>query len=259
MPDETTKDLKQEEGKPTEEESTSEETPQTPEKEVVADDLKAKEETPVEDTAKELLEKEEVLADGTPRSKKIEITFDKFKDLEEKSEILEKVTPLLNKLGQNPDLVDQVFQNKETTLEERVKKMEEDRKEVERSQVKSALSDALTLWPDIKDRWSEMSDGVTRRYKQTGNYHEAIQREYFAINPDAALKEQRLVAQRAQNQRGVLQSSSSRTESPYKETTGKYVMTDGDQRIARELGLTEEQYQKQMEGMPGFAELGPNL
>ena len=191
------------EEKPQEGESTSEET--TPE--VVQDDLKQKESEAIAD---------ELLSDGTPKRKEIRVKYDTFKEVNEKAKLYDSFEPLLSKLKEKPEVVDSLFEGKKETTEDRLTRLEEERKDDKRKEMKTVITEAITIWPDVQSRWQELRPLVEALEKQGLSYKEAFQRAYFAINPDAVRRDERLIekkqAQDEQNRMGTFSFSSGATK-----------------------------------------------
>lgn len=195
--EEEEKDLKDEELNLSGEESTPEE--KTPEGQPNPSDSEV-----VENTGEEV---EEMLADGTQAKKVVTIPYDKFKEVNEESKLYKKFQPLLAKL--KPDQVEKILELKDDeTVEQRITRLEEELKGKRRGELKSALMDAIDLWgKDFKNRWQDISPIVSSLEKQGIEIKDAIQRAYFAVNPEV-LKDKKLVEQAkiVQNNQGKVSS-----------------------------------------------------
>ena len=243
---ENSEDVKEEES--ASEESSSEETP-----------LKnTEEEEKVEEPSKDE-QVEEMLADGTPAQKKITIKKEKYDELAEKSELYEKFTPLLSKLNENPEVVEKIMggEGKET-IEERVKRIEDKDKENKRIELRNSLSRAVDVWPDFRNHWNQIQPIMASLEKQGVSISEAIQRAYYAVNPDAAAKEQRLVQegqnQEAQNKLGINSSSAGSASKTVHQDT-EIQVSDEDREFARLAGIPLELYKKHQKHIEPFKDL----
>jgi putative heme iron utilization protein len=201
MEEENKEDLKEEqEGTPDEDESSSEENPSK-----VEGDLKND-----EDDASTVAD--ELLKDGTGVDKKINVNKRKYDENAEKAKLYDSFNPLLAKLNQNPDLVDQIMDNKGgESVEDRVKRLEEREATAKRGETKAVITEAVKTWPNFKEQWGEIQPIVKSLESMGVPYAQAVQRGYFAINPDAARESARLAEQHnanmMQNQAGTMGSS----------------------------------------------------
>ena len=199
---------------------------------------------------------EEMLSDGTPADKDFKIKKSKYDEISEKSKLYDELSPLLAKLNQNPDVIDKIMSSDDEgeTVEQRLERLERDQKAKERDELRTTLSDAVNLWPDFHDKWSEIKPMFRQLEKQGLDKREALQRAYFAVNPEAVAQQQRLTAQQLQNQKGKTSSSGGAVNKIVQER-GSYTMTAEDKEIARQMGISEEAYQKHAKHISRFSDL----
>lgn len=204
----------------------------------------------VQNTSEEETDKavEELLGDGTTTKKEVRIPYDKFEKLNEKSKLYDSFSPLLVKLNQKPDLVDKLLESdKGETLEQRLSNLEEERKTQKRAEIKQVIGSAIKTWPDFKDKYNEIKPIVFALEKQGMSYEEAIQRAYFAVNPEAAQKNLRLVTegQTKEAYRSVGKISSSVGASKViHQPLDDFELSDSDREFAQKTNISPELYKK---------------
>lgn len=191
---------------------------------------------------------DEILADGTPKDKDFKIKKEKYDELNEKSKLYDSFAPLLSRLNKNPELVDKILGNQEgETIENRLARLEDEKRTQRTVETRSVLKEAQRVWPDVLSRWSEMRAIVDGLEKQGVPYKNAVQRAYFAINPEAAKQEEKLVsyeqAVTARNQLGVFSSSSGATK-VVRNDTSKYDVPPEDIEFGKKIGVSPELYQR---------------
>jgi hypothetical protein len=200
---------------------------------------------------------EDLLADGTSRRKKVTIPFDKFEENNEKAKLYDAFAPLLSKLNQNPDAVDQLLHSETNeSLEERLARLEEQTKEKQRMEIKAVVTDALQTWPDFKNHWESVRPIAENLEKQGISYREAIQRAYFAVNPDAVDHDKRLLqqytVQQIQNQRGTMQAGSGQAKVVSNDESD---ISAVDKEFAQKAGIPLDLYKKHKDFIAKFADL----
>lgn len=249
MDDETkTEDVKQEEN--SEDSSTPENTSS------VTEDVKKTEEEAAKGTDSTKQFVDEILADGTKTSKEVKVPYDKFKTLNEQSKLLGELAPFIERLKSHPDsqkIIDDVMKgDTRDDIESRMARIEADIQSKKRTEMEETITQAVSLWPDFKDSWPKMRPLVEGLEKGGTPYREAVQRSYFAVNPEAVKKNERLLAIQQENTRGVFTTGggvAARTvheEAPVKDA---YQLTESDKEFlntefAKNMGLTPALYQK---------------
>ncbi len=135
------------------------------------------------------------LKDGTDGDKKIQVPKDKFDDLNEKAKLFEQFAPLLSKLRDNPTLIDKLMAGDDPSksLDERMKALENGVLTQKRGEIKATITKAIATWPNFKSRYEELKPILSGLTAQGVAYAEAVQRAYFAVDPDAATQGKRLV------------------------------------------------------------------
>ena len=115
----------------------------------------------------------------------------------------------MDKVLENPELVESLLETKDKgNLDERLGRLEEERKADKRNEIRTAVKEALSIWPDFKDKWSEVQPIVDSLTKSNVPYADALRRAYFAVNPEAAAAEKDRVAKEGLNRMGVFSSGS---------------------------------------------------
>ena len=132
----------------------------------------------------------------------------RFNDRNDKAKLYEIFAPIIDKVKDNPELVENILKTKEKgSLEDRVAQMEEDRKSEKRKEANQAVIDALKRWPTLKQDWPEMKEQVDTLAKKL-SFAEAIRRSYIALHPEEALKESERITRENANALGEHQSGS---------------------------------------------------
>lgn len=204
----------------------------------------------------------DTLADGTDPKKKIQLPFDKFKDLNEKSQLFDQFAPLLSKLQQDPALVERLMAGDDPTksIADRLTALEQRETAAKKAEVKDTITKALTIWPDFKEKWGDIKPLVAGMQAQGISYADAVQRAYFAINPDAVKKQERLVQVEAARQRENARGQGSMgggAGGPIVHEGGDddYQMTDADREFAQKTGINPELYKKHADWIARFKDL----
>ena len=150
---------------------------------------------PPKDTSKDV---EEMLNDGTPADKPIVIPKDKFDVINEESRLFKQFEPLLSKLSKNPEAIESLLNLKpEEDVATRLANLEASIASKKQAEIKEVLTAALQQWPELKGKWSEVRPLVDGLVKSGMTYAEALERSWFAVNPEAAKKEQVVVDKQA--------------------------------------------------------------
>jgi len=190
---------------------------------------------------------QEMLADGTPATKEIKVKKDKYDENADKAKLYDAFAPVLAKLQENPDLLDRLTKGEDgETVEARINRLEQDRVKDKRTETERVLKSALGVWPDLRKYWEQVKPIAESLENQGVGYAEALQRAYFAVNPDAAGQENRLIrqAEQVQNDDGTISSPQGGGTKIVHGQTDAYEMTEDDKEIARSMGLSPELYQK---------------
>src|SRR3990167_11147485 len=191
MNEEENKDVNTEETG--EESSASEET--TSEESESADDSTGEDAIEsTDDQAEEIAEG--LLTDGTPRDKEIRVKKTKYDEQAEKAKLYDSFSPLLSRLNKNPEVLDRLLEDKKETLEQRVHRLEDEKKVVKQAETKNVITQAVKTWSDFREKWDDIRPIVTSLENRGISYAEAVQRAYFAVSPEAVQDEARLVSMR---------------------------------------------------------------
>ena len=250
-------DLKEEKETPSEESTDDKPTPKEGETPLKKEgEEEAEEETPIEEEVLSDDEKvAEMLKDGTPADKEIKVKKSKYDENADKAKLYDAFAPVLDKLQKNPDILDKLVKDKDgETVEARIKRLEQSRIEDKRKETEIVLRNAITVWPDFHKSWNQVRPIADSLEKQGTSYTEAIQRAYFAVNPDAASQDNRLVdqAQQMQNAQGTFASSIGATKVVQEKSEG-YPMSEEDKETARAMGIKPELYAKHANHLKGLA------
>ena len=194
-----------------------------------------------EETVAEKAEK--LLADGTSASKEIKVSKETYDDRNKKAKIYEAHAVLIDKVLKDPALVEQLLETKDKgNLDERLAKLEEADKTKKRLEIKEAMTEALTAWPDLEQSWEEVKPIVESLTKSGLPYREALKRGYFAVNPEAAVIERERVAKEGLNRLGTFSSSQGYSPKPASSGGKAKMLNDAEKRAAKALGYKEEKY-----------------
>lgn len=199
-----------------------------------------KEETPSSDDVSDLM------PDGTSKSKDVHIPYKKFEELNERTKILEQLSPLLTRIQKEPELVERLMKGEDReSIETRLAAIENERKTEKRQTVEATLKAAVKTWPDFRTLWPQMQPLVAALDQQGIPYVEAVERSYFAVNPEAAKEEARLTAQAVMNRQGVVTPGmASSPKPPQPEKPPVYAPTEADLSFARAVGIDPKLYEK---------------
>lgn len=178
-----------------------------------------------EEKAKELLRGE----------KRILVDKDRFNDRNDKAKLYETFAPLIDKIKDKPELVEELLEiKKKGSLEERVLQMEEERKTEKRRELTVAVTDALSKWQGFEKDWPEIQDQVENLFKRGLPFKEAIRRSYLALHPEEAENEAKRIAQENVNAEGIYSSSFSRAPQTYKEKK-ETKLNEREKKVAQDL------------------------
>ena len=199
--------------------------------------------TPEEEAAAVAARAEKLLADGTPANKNIVVSKQRFDDKNEKSKLYETHAVLLDKVLENPSLVEKLLETEaKGNLESRLADLEAERKAAKRREMQSALQEAIAQFPDFERDWADVSPIVDSLVTKGYSYRESLSRAYVAVHPEAAALERTRMATEAQNRDGKLHGTSlpPRTN----EFKKSVPISEDDARVAKALGKTPEEYAK---------------
>lgn len=246
--EETTQDLKQE-TETQEEESASEETTQDKEESTESTVSEDVENTEDDKSSSEIAD--ELLADGTPKSKEIKVKHEKYNELSEKSKLFDSFKPLLERLKDEPELFNKVRdpEHDGEPLEVRLRRLEKEHTDKRRQETKTVITEAIDLWgKNFRSSWKDVQPIVNSLEKAGVPYRDALQRAYFSVNPDAIQEEARLVkraeAQQAINKRGKMSSGSGSASKIVHETVDDVDLPPADVEYAKANGIPLDLYKK---------------
>lgn len=188
-------------------------------------------------------EVQQMLADGTPASKEIRVPYEKFQEKNEKAKLYDSFAPLLAKLNEKPELLDQLSVG-EKPIEEQVRELQEERLKDKRTQMETTIRQAISRWSDFREKWQQVQPLVAGLERQGVPYAEAVERAYFAVNPDALAKTERLKANDVSNSAGVFRSTKSYTPQVQRQDEEEYRLSDADRDFARQMGIDPKLYTK---------------
>lgn len=214
-----------------------------------------------EDLAAALLDDDDKLADGTDPKKKISISKDKFDDINEKAALLEQFGPVLAKLKADPALVEKLMKGDDPNLsiEQRMAKLEDGIALKKKTEIKDTITKAISIWPDFRDKWDQIKPLVTAMEATGISYADAVQRAYFAVDPDAMAKGQRLVtiqaAKERENNRGKGSMGGGSGGAPVFDEGDAYELNEADLEFANKTGIDPKLYQKHAAAIEKFADL----
>ena len=190
----------------------------------------------------------DLLADGTPKDKDVRIPYKKFEEMNERTKILEQLSPLIVRIQKEPELVERLMKGEDrNSIEARLAAIEEERRTQKRQVMESTLKVAVRTWSDFREKWNQIQPLVVALEHQGIEYPEAVERSYFAINPEAAKEEARLTAQIIANRYGVVTApsgTSARPPLPQEKKQLVYTMSEDDTTFARSAGIKPELYEK---------------
>lgn len=207
---------------------------------------------PEEDAGKQA---DDLLKDGTPADKDIRVKKSKYDELVQKAEMFEASAPLLGKLSQKPEVVKEVMQG-EQNVEDRLAQLEEQSKAKERAELKQVVTSAIQLWPDFRAKWAEIQPLFRSLEKSGLSKADALQRAYFAVNPEAVKSESRLIAQKTENLSGVNFSAGGvGAKKVAQENFDDVQIPQEDIDFAREAGIPLDVYKRNYQYVDKFKDL----
>lgn len=202
------------------------------------------------------------LKDGTAPNKPITVPKEKFDDLNEKAKLFEQFGPVLAKLKEHPELVDRLMAADDPNLSvaDRVKALEDRALSDKRSEITETITLAQKTWPDFKSRWNEVKPILNGLTASGVPYADAVQRAYFAVNPEAVAQGKRLVqiaqARARENDRGRM-SGAGGGGGPIvgANDSDGYKLSEADQDFAKATGIDPKLYEKHKDWIDRFSGL----
>ena len=197
---------------------------------------------------------EELLANGTPAKKEVRIPYEKYREKDEKSKLFDQFSPILLKLKERPEVVDDLLQGKPLEpWQERVERIEEELNLRKQSEMKSALSDALKVWPNLKEQWGELRPMVEILTQGGISYREALRRSFIAVNPESAGEAEKLAGEAEAGRQGVFSSSAGVGKKVAAPQVQRYQMSPDDEAFAKMAGIDPALYEKYAEDIKKFS------
>lgn len=197
---------------------------------------------------------DKLLADGTSPKKDIKVSKEKFDDRNEKAKLYEAFAPILEKVRGKPELVEELLEiSTKGTLEERVGRMEEERRTQKRREMKEAITEALGKWSSFEQDWPEIREDVNRLNARGHSYREAVRRMYLALHPEEAQAEAERQAQEGVKTLGTFSPAASYSPRPVK-AGPETKLSEADKRVGRALGYKDEEYAKLLDKHSDYLE-----
>lgn len=182
------------------------------------------------------------LLDGTSKDKNFTIPKKKYDEMAGKAKLYETHSVLLDRVLKNPELVENLLETKEKgDLEGRLLRLEEERKEDKRKEIRQAVQNALSTWDDFEKSFSDIQPIADSLYKQGLPYAESLRRGYLAVHPEAAEAESKRIAQDNMRAQGQFSSRASFTPKTSNFKTVRELSTI-EKRNARAMGKSDEEY-----------------
>lgn len=215
-----------------------------------------------DDLLADALGKKGKLGDGTPSDKDIRVNKEKFDDLNEKAKLLDQFAPILAKLQKDPELAKKLMAGDDpnASIQERLKALEDREKAVKTEEVTTVITSALKTWPEFRKHWDAVKSILPGLEAQGVPYADAVQRAYFAVNPEAAVAGKKIVqigeARRRENDRGRMSAPGGggpRVHATQEEDG--YQLSEADLAFARATGLDPKLYAKHAAEIARFADL----
>ena len=209
---------------------------------------------------------DEIIADiskskdsGVP-TRNFSITKEKFEDLNEKAKLFDQFSPVLAKLQKDPKLIEKLMAGDDPnqSLDARLRALEQREQSAKQAEVRTTIQKAVSTWPDFRERWEEIKPILTGLEASGISYADAVQRAYFAVNPDAAKGDKRLIeqARNAERQRGAMGGfGGGGGPIVHREQDGEYLMNDADKQFAQKAGVDPKLYSKHADHIKRFADL----
>ena len=188
--------------------------------------VKTPEKTP-DEIAKELL----------GQGKRILVDKDRFDDRNDKAKLYETFAPIIEKIKDKPDIVEKLLEvDKKGSLEDRMNRMEEDRRAEKRRELTDAVKQALTRWPDFGKDYAEIQDQVDLFIKRGVPAGDALRRSYLALHPEEAQAEAERMAKENANAFGQFSpASGSRSVPPVQQRKTETTLNEREKIVAQDL------------------------
>lgn len=216
-----------------------------------------------DDVLKDALGDSGKLKDGTPADKDITISRAKFQDLNEQAKLLDQFAPVLAKLQKDPALVEKLMKGDDPSqsLSDRLKALEDRERNAKRTEVTTVIKSATTAWPDFSKHWDGIKPILAGLEASGIPYAEAVQRAYFAVNPDALKEGKRIVelqqARNVANRNGEMGPHGGGNGGPIinQQNTDEFLLSDADKTFAQAAGIDPKLYSKHKKHIDKFADL----
>ncbi len=202
------------------------------------------------------------LKDGTRGDKPISIPKDKFDDLNEKAKLFEQFGPLLAKVKNDPALLERLMAGDDPSqdIQARLQKLEEGIATTKRDEIKATITKAIATWPNFRSKYEEVKPILAGLVSSGVSYAEAVQRAYFAVDPEAATQGKRLVervkAAEIEKNRGRM-SPGGGGGAPIVGGAPEddYNLNDSDREFAQKAGIDPKLYSKHKDWIEKFKDL----
>lgn len=202
------------------------------------------------------------LKDGTDGNKPISVPKDKFDDLNEKAKLFEQFGPLLAKVKNDPTLLERLMASDDPNqdVHARLKKLEEGIAATKRDEIKSTIKTAIATWPTFKSKYEDLKPILAGLLAQGVPYAEAVQRSFFAVEPEAATQGKRLVekakAVARENDRGRMgPGGGGGAPIVGAHQDDEYTLNDADREFAQKAGVDPKLYSKHADWIEKFKDL----
>lgn len=220
------------------------------------------EESGADDLIDDALNPKRKLSDGSDADKKIEIAHDKFTELNEQAKLFQQFAPVLARLQKNPDLAKKLMEGDDPnkSLEDRIAAIEEKERTAKTTEVKEVITKAVATWgADFKGHWDSVKALLPGLEASGLPYAEAVQRAYFAVNPEAAKGDKRLLDAQARNKEGkrgqFAPAGGGHAPIAHRDQEPEYAMNEADAEFARVAGIDPALYAKHARHIEKFADL----
>jgi hypothetical protein len=174
---------------------------------------------------------EELLKDGTPSSKNFTIPKERYDELRAVE-----------------DVHKQMLEDSAATkdgLQKDVEELKRERAEEKRNELRSAVTEAISRWPDFDKSWTEVKNISDALMKQGVPAKDAIRRGYIAIHPEAAQAEAERITQERVNNLGTFATPTTQSPTPTSMSEGKK-LTEGEKLVAQNRGIDPVEYAKKL-------------
>jgi len=190
------------------------------------DGVIAREKMP-DEIAKELLD----------QGKRILVDKNRFDDRNDKAKLYEIFAPIIDKVKDKPDLIEKLLDvDKKGSLEDRMNRMEEDRRDEKRKELTDAVKQALTRWPDFGKDYPEIKDQVDLLIKRGVHAGDALRRSYLALHPEEAQAEAERMAKENANALGQFSPvSGSRSVPPIQQKKTETTLNEREKIVVQDL------------------------